>query len=136
MHHLGVRRRGGRDVHEVEVLVREELGGIRVGAAAEVPCRGGEPLGVGIADGDELHVRDLRPRVKVILREEAGADDSKPVRHALRAFRQAGPGAHSSTSLLGSLIHSLHEPTYIFDPVSPATVMARTFCAAVIPEPQ
>ena len=56
-------------------------------------------------------------------REEAGADYRESI-------------GHSSTSRDGSVIHSLHEPTYIREPGRPASSMASTFWAAVTPEPQ
>ena len=125
MHHHRMRRGSGGDVDEVEILVGEELGGILVGSAAEFAGRSLEPLRIGVAHGDELDVGNLRPRVQVILCEEAGADDGEAVGLA-----------HSSTGLVGSVIHSLQDPTYIREPSRPAMLIASTFCAAVMPEPQ
>ncbi len=124
-HHLRVRRGSGGNVDEVELLVGEELGGIGVRSPAEVARRCGQALGVGVAHGHQFDVGDLGPGVQMVLGEEAGADDGEAIGRA-----------HSSVGLRGSVIHSLHDPTYIREPGRPATVMASTFCAAVMPEPQ
>src|SRR6056297_313387 len=118
--------RGSRgDVDEIEILTCEEFGGVGVGRAAELMGGSQRTLVVHIARGDEFDLGHLRPCMQMILGEESTADQGESVR-----------AAHSSTSLSGSMIHSLHDPTYIRAPGNPACSMAKTFCAAVTPDPQ
>ena len=125
MDHLRMRRGSSGDVDEVKVFIREELGGVGVGPPPEVAGGGFEALRIGVAHGDELDIGDLCPGMEMVLREEAGADDGEAVGLA-----------HNSTGLVGSVIHSLQDPTYIREPSRPAMLIASTFCAAVMPEPQ
>lgn len=121
--HHPMRRGSGRDVDEVEGLGGEQLPGIRVRASTELRGSGSGARCVDVADGHEFDIVHLRPGVEMVLREEARPDQGEATRH-------------SSTSRLASVIHSLHEPTYMREPERPAISMARTFCAAVMPEPQ
>ena len=121
--HHAMGRRCGCDVDEVELLVRKQFGGVGVGASAERGCGATNPLLINVADRDKFDLGDLCPGMQVVLREEAGADYRESI-------------GHSSTSRDGSVIHSLHEPTYIREPGRPASSMASTFWAAVTPEPQ
>ena len=120
---MGGRCRG--DIHEVDVLTGEKLASIEVGTCTEFSRCCLRPLTIDIAHGHDVDLGHAGPRVQVILGKEARPDDG-----------HTEGGVHNSTGRDGSVIHSLHDPTYMRAPSSPAIVMARTFWAAVMPEPQ
>jgi hypothetical protein len=71
---------------------------------------------IDIARCDKFHLGHLSPCMEMILSKESRADHGESV-----------GAAHNSTGRLASVIHSLHEPTYMREPARPAWVIARTF---------
>ena len=116
---------GGCDIYEIEFFMLKQFASICVGPSTELIRGRGRFVQIYVAGRDEFYLGHLSPCMEMILGKETRADHGESVW-----------AAHSSTGLRGSVIHSLHEPTYMREPVRPAWVIAKTFWAAVTPEPQ